>query len=339
MTLPIAYDIEDEAILKLSKKEITDIAIAFCTQIYNAGYTPIIYSNTNVFNNYLDLEKLNALAYNYWYSWYVDNPDFSDKVTISSTNISPLIWQYSNSGSIEGATNDQNLTDLNVMYMKDRVKIDIVEDGQVVDTVGADKGEKLDEKYYSFIQKKGYEFIGLETESGTRIDENYIFNTDCTLNAIYEKIPVEEIILDKQEITFTDYNSQKLNVSKILPEEALVNNDDLVFKSDNESVATVNENGDVIPVYNGQCNIICYLKSNDKVYATCNVSVSGIDFKRGDANKDGAVNSVDAAFVIDIYKNNVELTQDEFNFLDINKDGAINSVDSASIIDMYKNNI
>ena len=29
--------------------------------------------------------------------------------------------------------------------MKDRVKIDIVEDGQVVDTVGADKGEKLDE--------------------------------------------------------------------------------------------------------------------------------------------------------------------------------------------------
>lgn len=119
----------------------------------------------------------------------------------------------------------------------------------------------------------------------------------------------------------------------------MVNNDDLVFKSDNESVATVNENGDVIPVYNGQCNIICYLKSNDKVYATCNVSVSGIDFKRGDANKDGAVNSVDAAFVIDIYKNNVELTQDEFNFLDINKDGAINSVDSASIIDMYKNNI
>ena len=89
--------------------------------------------------------------------------------------------------------------------------------------------------------------MDLETESGTRIDENYIFNTDCTLNAIYEKIPVEEIILDKQEITFTDYNSQKLNVSKILPEEALVNNDDLVFKSDNESVATVNENGDVIP--------------------------------------------------------------------------------------------
>ena len=339
MTLPIAYDIEDEAILKLSKKEITDIAIAFCTQIYNAGYTPIIYSNTNVFNNYLDLEKLNALAYNYWYSWYVENPDFSDKVTISSTNISPLIWQYSNSGSIEGATNDQNLTDLNVMYMKDRVKIDIVEDGQVIDTIGADKGTKLDEKYYSFMQKKGYNFIGFETESGTRIDENYIFNTDCIVNAIYEKIPIEKIILDKQEIVFTDYNSQKLNVIKILPEEAVVDNEDLAFKSDNESVATVNENGDIIPIYNGECNIICYLKSNDKIYATCKVNVSGIDFKRGDANKDGAVNSVDAAFVIDIYKNNVELTQDEFNFLDINKDGAINSVDSASIIDMYKNNI
>lgn len=339
MTLPIAYDIEDEAILKLSKKEITDIAIAFCTQIYDAGYTPIIYSNTNVFTKYLDLDKLNAMAYNFWYSWYVDNPDFSDKVTISSTNISPLIWQYSNSGSIEGATNDQNLTDLNVMYMKDRVKIDIVEDGQVIDTIGADKGTSLDEKYYSFIQRKGYNFIGFETDNGTIIDDNYIFNNDCTLNAIYEKILVERIVLDKQEITFTDYNSQKLNISKILPEEAVLEANELAFKSNNESVATVNESGEIIPIYNGECNIICYLKSNDNVYATCKIIVNGIDYKKGDSNKDGAVNSIDASLVIDMYKNNSQITQEELNIADMNNDGAINSLDASIIIDMYKNNI
>lgn len=339
MTLPIAYDIEDQVLMNLSKKEVTDIVIAFCTEIYNAGYTPIVYSNTNFLTNYLDLEKLNALAYNFWYSWYVENPNFSDKVTIASTNISPLIWQYTNSGFVDGATNDQNLTDLNIMYMKDRAKIEIVEDGQVIDTIGADKGETLDEKYNLFMAKKGYNFIGFEDENGVLVDNNYIFNNDCQLIPIYERIPITQIILDKQELTFTDLTTQSIQVQEILPQDAILNDGDLAFKSDNTSVATVDENGNVTSIYNGECNIICYLKSDESIYTTCKVSVSGIEYKKGDANHDGAVNSVDAAVVIDKYKNNEVISQEDMELIDMNDDGAVNSVDSAMIIDMYKNNI
>lgn len=89
MSLPIAYDVE--YISNLSQKELTDIVITFCSKIYEAGYTPIVYSNKNFFVNHLDVEKLNALAYNLWYANYQENPDFSEKITIADTNVSPII--------------------------------------------------------------------------------------------------------------------------------------------------------------------------------------------------------------------------------------------------------
>lgn len=63
----------------LGMKKVTEIAIAFCNKIYEAGYTPIIYSNRDFFTNYLDLDKLNALAYNYWYASPKDDPNFSEE--------------------------------------------------------------------------------------------------------------------------------------------------------------------------------------------------------------------------------------------------------------------
>ena len=42
--------------------------------------------------------------------------------------------------------------------------------------------------------------------------------------------------------------------------------------------------------------------------------------------------------VIDMYKKNNTITQDDIDIADMNNDGSINSVDSSMIIDMYKNN-
>lgn len=61
-------------------------------------------------------------------------------------------------------------------------------------------------------------------------------------------------------------------------------------------------------------------------------------FEKGDVNKDGAINSIDASMVIDMYKKNNAITQDELNIADMNNDNSINSVDASMIIDMYKNN-
>ena len=113
MSLPIAYDVE--YISNLSQKELTDIVITFCSKIYEAGYTPIVYSNKNFFVNHLDVEKLNALAYNLWYANYQENPDFSEKITIADTNVSPMIWQYTQSGDIDGANTDDGHVDLDIL--------------------------------------------------------------------------------------------------------------------------------------------------------------------------------------------------------------------------------
>lgn len=57
----------------------------------------------------------------------------------------------------------------------------------------------------------------------------------------------------------------------------------------------------------------------------------------GDANNDGAVNSIDASLVIDRYKNNT-IVEDDRYVIDMNYDRTVNSVDASIIIDMYKNN-
>lgn len=58
----------------------------------------------------------------------------------------------------------------------------------------------------------------------------------------------------------------------------------------------------------------------------------------GDANGDGAINSIDASFVIDKYKKN-EVVDDDLYIIDMNYDKTINSVDASIIIDNYKSNI
>ena len=48
VSYPVAYDIEDETLAStLTKAQLTDLVIAFCTEIRNAGYYPIVYCNWN----------------------------------------------------------------------------------------------------------------------------------------------------------------------------------------------------------------------------------------------------------------------------------------------------
>ncbi len=60
-------------------------------------------------------------------------------------------------------------------------------------------------------------------------------------------------------------------------------------------------------------------------------------YQKGDINRDGAINSIDASLIIDKYKNN-KVYKDDLNRADMNGDNALNSTDASMIIDMYKNN-
>ena len=332
MTLPIAYDIEGAELEKLGMKKVTEIAIAFCTEIYNAGYTPIIYSNRNFYMNYLDLEKLNALAYNYWYALPKDNPDFSEKITIADTNTSPFIWQYTFDGSVDGANNDQGNVDMDVMYMSDRVKVKILDNGQVIDTIGADKGGNID--YIPEYNKDGYTYNGIVDDSGNIIDDSYVFNNDSKVNVSFSKIKITSIVLNNANLDFSNDSVKLLEIKSFEPQTAILDGEEFIYTSDNINVATVDSNGVVKPISNGKCTITCSLKSDPAVKTTCSVNVH-FGIIMGDLDRDGAVNANDAAVALDIYKYG-NATDEDMQIGDMNNDGVINANDAALILDVYK---
>ena len=185
MSLPIAYDVEDSKYQgSIDKETLTDIVIAYCKKIREAGYQPMIYANKNWFVNHLNINRLNSLGYDFWYAlWPGGNIDFSNKIQIANSGIYPLIWQYTSSGSVNGANTNSGRVDLNVMYMKDQVKLTFVSDGQVVEERGIDKNTSTN---FPEVSKKGYSFLKWVDDNGNIQTEQTKFNSNTTITAVYE---------------------------------------------------------------------------------------------------------------------------------------------------------
>ena len=105
---PIVLDIEDAAsqtarTVALSKAERTDHAIAFCETIQEAGYTPMLYSNIRWYMDELDLTRLTE--YDKWFAQYFKRPFFPYAFQV---------WQYTDSGRVDGITGP---VDLNISFV------------------------------------------------------------------------------------------------------------------------------------------------------------------------------------------------------------------------------
>lgn len=102
LDLPIYYDIEDSSISNNhDKSTMTNMCIAFCTEIENAGYWAGVYANLNWFNNFLNKDELSN-RYTLWLAQYNN---------IKEMNCD--IWQYTSSGRIDGISSN---VDLDIMY-------------------------------------------------------------------------------------------------------------------------------------------------------------------------------------------------------------------------------
>lgn len=119
VTLPIALDYEYQynaagqlASPKagLSKAEATANCIAFCDTIAAAGYTPIIYANSNDLTKLIDGESLSE-KYGIWLANYTTKTKYSGTYQI---------WQYSSKGSVDGISGN---TDCNFWYTEDKLNI------------------------------------------------------------------------------------------------------------------------------------------------------------------------------------------------------------------------
>ncbi len=102
ITLPVAFDIEDNSLTSLGKDTLTNIVIAFCDTIKAAGYTPMLYANPNWLSNYLNKDKLIG-RYDLWLAqWQVSSPSYDC-----------AMWQYSDSGTVPGILGN---VDMNYIY-------------------------------------------------------------------------------------------------------------------------------------------------------------------------------------------------------------------------------
>lgn len=116
---PVAFDIEDDTMTHLSRTTLTEIAKAFLQTVTNAGYKAVLYANPNWIQNYLYLSQLTN--WDLWLAQYATSPTTAYKYTM---------WQYSQSGTINGI---QGNVDLDIGYKdysatETKVQIDTTQD-------------------------------------------------------------------------------------------------------------------------------------------------------------------------------------------------------------------
>lgn len=107
ITYPIVIDIEEISNGEgrnesLSPAELTDIVLAFCNRIKDAGYTPMLYCNLKGFIGMLEFERLEEIEK--WYAYYGNELYFPYNVSM---------WQYSSTGTVDGISGK---VDLNISF-------------------------------------------------------------------------------------------------------------------------------------------------------------------------------------------------------------------------------
>ncbi len=107
ITYPVVIDIEEIAgddgrNETLTPAELTDIVLAFCNRIKEAGYTPMIYCNLKGFIGMLEFERLEGI--DKWYAYYGNELYFPYAVSM---------WQYTAYGTVDGI---KGQVDLNIGF-------------------------------------------------------------------------------------------------------------------------------------------------------------------------------------------------------------------------------
>lgn len=113
---------------EISKELRSEMAIAFCERIKEAGYYPIIYSSENWMRRNMDLEMLNQ--YDFWAAQYQPQNDFLYDFTI---------WQYTDSGYIPGVSGQVDLDISLIDYAEfvPALRAAVVSEGEIIEGEGA----------------------------------------------------------------------------------------------------------------------------------------------------------------------------------------------------------
>lgn len=111
ITMPLVFDYEYysggrfSSSTKLSRRAKTDICLAFCDRIRQAGYTPLVYANKSMFSSDLYAAEITA-KYPAWLAHYTTSTDYTGDY---------VFWQYTSTGRVSGISGN---VDMNYWYIK-----------------------------------------------------------------------------------------------------------------------------------------------------------------------------------------------------------------------------
>lgn len=114
--LPVVFDYEFAGVesgrldsawssKKLNKSKMTDITLAFCNTVKNAGYDAMVYANKSFLNTNIDHTAIENAGYQVWLAHYTTKTNYTGEYKI---------WQYTSEGSIRGIADKK--FDCNFMY-------------------------------------------------------------------------------------------------------------------------------------------------------------------------------------------------------------------------------
>lgn len=248
LDLPIAYDIEstksfeDSALFQSGKKNITDMAIAFCETIKKAGYTPMIYTSSYIYNTYLDSSRLTD------YKIWIAHHD-TKKPNINSPY---HMWQYK-TAPVEGANTSSGVCDINQMTEK-------LSFSQKTLTIGKGETLKLTPTLFSAFTDPSITFSSsapnVATVSktglvhGKKISSSTItaassHNTQATCKIMIKQAPTSISFTEKNKTLKkkTLKKGQSYSVKTALSKNSASYS--LTYSSSNKKVATINSNGKI----------------------------------------------------------------------------------------------
>ena len=99
---PIVLDIEEDFYKQMSRKQVTNIIVAFLSELENAGYYTAVYSYANFFRDYVDMSKISK--YDIWIASWGDEEKLH-----SAYDGRYDMWQYSATGKVSGISGDVDL--------------------------------------------------------------------------------------------------------------------------------------------------------------------------------------------------------------------------------------
>ena len=133
----------------------------------------------------------------------------------------------------------------------------------------------------------------------------------------------------KNATSFVEKGKTFKFTTSVYPENAVTSN--IIWSIDNSRVGNISQDGVFSATADGSTTIIATMEGTN-LKATYGVTVYIV----GDVNADGKVNSSDSDMILQWYMANVELTEERVLRGDANRDNAVNSLDALYILDVLQ---